>query len=132
MVASPGRRARRLGALVALLAAACCLAAGCGGDESSGETTTQVTETTTTGETGGDATAGAQVYETASCGSCHALAAAGSSGAVGPDLDDASPSFDKVVERVTGGKGVMPPFADQLTAQEIRDVAAFVSSSVEP
>lgn len=135
---STRRRARRVTALTAMLVVAGCLAAGCGGDdESTGEPTTPPTETTTTtttttGEAGGDAAAGAVVYETAGCGSCHTLAAAGSSGSVGPDLDDASPSFDKVVERVTEGKGVMPSFTDQLTEQEIRDVAAYVSSSVEP
>lgn len=42
-----------------------------------------------------------------------------------------SPSYDKVVERVTNGQGAMPSFADDLSAQEIQDVAAFVSSSVE-
>ena len=59
------------------------------------------------------------------------LAAANSSGSVGPNLDDASPSFDKVVERVTEGSGLMPSFKDQLSEEEIRDVAAYVSTSVE-
>ncbi len=38
------------------------------------------------------------------------------------------PSFDLVVERVTNGMGVMPSFSDELTEQQIRDVAAYVSS----
>jgi mono/diheme cytochrome c family protein len=93
---------------------------------------TEPTETggaTTGAAQGGDATAGKQVFESAGCVSCHTLAAAGSSGTVGPNLDDAKPSFDLVVERVTNGKGAMPSFKDQLSEQQIRDVAAFVSES---
>ena len=39
------------------------------------------------------------------------------------------PSADKVVERVSEGKGVMPSFKGQLSAEQIQDVAAFVSTS---
>lgn len=78
----------------------------------------------------GDPAAGKQVFATAGCGSCHTLAAAGASGTVGPSLDQRKPSFDKVVERVTNGKGVMPSFKGQLDAKQIRDVAAYVSTSV--
>ena len=55
--------------------------------------------------------------------------AAGSTGSIGPNLDDAAPSFDRVVTQVTHGGGAMPAFEDELTEQEIRDVAAFVSGS---
>ncbi len=104
--------------------------------ETAGGETSQATETAETGpaETGttegstGDAAAGKQVFASAGCVSCHTLADAGSSGTVGPNLDDASPSYDKVVERVTNGQGVMPPFKDQLSEQQIADVAAYVSS----
>jgi type II secretory pathway component PulF len=37
--------------------------------------------------------------------------------------------LDKVIERVTEGKGVMPSFKGQLTESQIRNVAAFVSSA---
>jgi mono/diheme cytochrome c family protein len=47
---------------------------------------------------------------------------------VGPNLDDAKPSSDLVVDRVTNGQGVMPPFKDTLTEKQIADVAAYVSS----
>jgi mono/diheme cytochrome c family protein len=80
-------------------------------------------------EGGGNSAEGEQVFASAGCGGCHTLAAAGSSGNVGPNLDEASPSFDKVVERVTNGQGAMPSFKDQLSEQQIRDVAAFVSES---
>jgi mono/diheme cytochrome c family protein len=86
-------------------------------------------ETETAPGGGGDATAGKAVFASAGCSGCHTLAAAGSSGNVGPNLDAAKPSFDKVVERVTNGKGVMPSFKGQLSEQQILDVAAFVSES---
>jgi cytochrome c553 len=85
--------------------------------------------TTGGGEGGGDAAAGKAVFASAGCVNCHTLAAAGATGTVGPNLDDAKPSADKVVERVTEGKGVMPSFKGQLSDQQIQDVAAFVSSS---
>jgi mono/diheme cytochrome c family protein len=74
-----------------------------------------------------DAAAGKEVF-VSNCGSCHTLADAGSTGAIGPDLDSALPSYALALDRVTNGQGVMPPFAGQLTEEEIRDVAAYVSS----
>jgi mono/diheme cytochrome c family protein len=105
--------------------------AGCGGGDDSD--TAEPPEATTTengggGETG-DAANGEQVFASAGCGGCHTFEAAGSSGSVGPNLDDASPSFDDVVQQVTNGGGAMPAFGDELSEQEIRDVAAFVSGS---
>jgi mono/diheme cytochrome c family protein len=77
----------------------------------------------------GDATAGKQVFESAGCTACHTLSAAGSTGTVGPNLDQAKPSDELVVQRVTLGQGGMPSFKDQLTSQQIADVAQFVSTS---
>jgi mono/diheme cytochrome c family protein len=93
-------------------------------------TVTQTTETTPTETTAsaGDATAGKKVFATAGCTSCHTLKDAGSTGTVGPNLDERKPSYDKVIERVTNGKAPMPPFAGTLTPQQIQDVAAYVSS----
>jgi mono/diheme cytochrome c family protein len=114
---------------LALLAAALALAvAGCGGGGDSG-TTEASTTTSTTGGGNGDAAAGKEVFASAGCGGCHTFSAAGSTGSVGPNLDDASPSFDKVVSQVTSGGGAMPSFKDDLTPQQIQDVAAFVSGS---
>jgi mono/diheme cytochrome c family protein len=75
---------------------------------------------------GGDPVAGAEVFASAGCGSCHTLADAGTSGTVGPNLDDSQPPHELVVDRVTNGQGVMPPFAGQLSDAEIQDVAAYV------
>jgi cytochrome c6 len=93
------------------------------------ETETTETETTGTTEGGGDPGAGKEVFATAGCVSCHTLADADATGMVGPNLDQASPSHDKVVERVTNGQGVMPSFKDSLSEQQIQDVAAYVSSA---
>ena len=82
---------------------------------------------TTTGETG--AADGKAVFETAGCGGCHTLGAAGSSGNVGPNLDDAKPPKELVVERVTNGMGAMPSFKDTLSPAEIQAVADFVSAN---
>jgi mono/diheme cytochrome c family protein len=93
--------------------------------------TTTEAETTTGGEEGGqgDAAKGKQIFAAQGCGSCHTLSDAGASGTVGPNLDEAKPSADKVVEMVTNGGGVMPSFKDKLSQQEINDVAAYVSSA---
>jgi mono/diheme cytochrome c family protein len=107
------------------------VASGCGGDDDSdsAEPPAATTTDTTDGDEGatGDAANGETVFASAGCGGCHTFEAAGSSGDVGPDLDSLSPSFNAVVEQVTNGGGAMPSFEDELSEQEIRDVAAFVS-----
>ncbi len=90
------------------------------------------TEQTTTAAAGGGGSAtgeGKRIFASAGCVACHTLKAAGASGDVGPNLDEAKPSYDKVIERVTNGKPPMPSFKGQLTATEIQAVARFVSSS---
>jgi len=96
------------------------------------ETTTTETTTTETGggtPTEGDPVAGKAVFLGASgCTGCHTLADAGSTGTVGPNLDDAMPSFELAYDRVTNGQGGMPSFGTSLTDQQRADVAAYVSS----
>src|SRR5436189_6464939 len=77
----------------------------------------------------GDPTAGAKIFQSAGCVGCHTLAAAHATGTVGPNLDEAKPSYQLVTGRVTLGKGVMPAFKGQLTDQQIADVAAYVVKS---
>jgi cytochrome c6 len=76
----------------------------------------------------GDAAAGKEIF-TAECGSCHTLADAGTSGSIGPNLDESMPSLELAVDRVTNGSGVMPPFGDRLSEQQILDVATYVSTA---
>ncbi len=117
-------------ALLALLGAAC------GGVP--GGTTTTATPETVVGTVpteptvtipaeyqNGDAAAGKAVFE-AKCGVCHTLSDAGTTGTVGPNLDEAKPSLELALDRVVNGQGVMPSFKGQLSAQEIADVAAYV------
>jgi mono/diheme cytochrome c family protein len=106
--------------------------------ETTETTETETSETETTGtettETGGgapqgDPVAGKAIFTGASgCTGCHTLSDAGSTGTVGPNLDDAMPSFDLAYDRVTNGQGGMPSFATSLTDQQRADVAAYVSS----
>jgi cbb3-type cytochrome c oxidase subunit III len=104
-----------------LICATALLAAGCGtGGLSSG----------------GDASSGKQLF-VAKCGGCHALADAGTNGAVGPNLDDAfkydreqgyeNSTIEQVVRdqiEIAGGK--MP--ANLYRGQDAADVAAYVAS----
>jgi mono/diheme cytochrome c family protein len=124
-------------ALAALVLALGFAAVGCGGEEEASPTadtvtgtTTDTTETETTEPGGeGDAEAGKEVFLGSSgCGTCHTLSDAGTSGTVGPNLDDSQPSFDLVVDRVTNGQGAMPSFSSTLSEEQIQDVAAYVSS----
>jgi mono/diheme cytochrome c family protein len=65
---------------------------------------------------------------TANCSACHTLADAGTSGTIGPNLDQARPPKPLVVDRVTNGRGVMPSFKDSLDPAQIEAVADYVSS----
>lgn len=94
-----------------------------------GETATSEATTTAASGSGSSTAEGKQVFASAGCGACHTLKAAGSSGNVGPNLDEAKPSVDKVVELVTNGKPPMPAFKGQLSDAQIQAVAQFVSSS---
>jgi cbb3-type cytochrome c oxidase subunit III len=81
------------------------------------------------GEEGITASDGAEIFLAAGCGSCHTLSEAGSSGTIGPNLDDSKPSVELAVERVTNGSGAMPAFRDQLSEEQIQTVAEYVSGS---
>ena len=127
---------RRAAVMLALLALATGLA-GCGGEEEVTPTPETIVgtlpEATTAEEPSstveGDASNGAQIFASAGCGGCHTLEAAGSSGTVGPNLDESQPDVALTVDRVTNGQGAMPAFSDSLNEQEIADVAAYVVES---
>ena len=69
-----------------------------------------------------------KVFDTAGCATCHTLAAAGSTGTVGPNLDQLKPSDAATVKQVTNGGGGMPAFGSTLSKAQIQSVALFVSS----
>ena len=77
----------------------------------------------------GGASDGKTVFATAGCTGCHTLKAAGSTGTVGPNLDEAKPSKELVIDRVTNGQGGMPSFKGQLSEAHIQAVADYVSSN---
>ena len=77
----------------------------------------------------GGATDGKTVFATAGCTGCHTLKAAGSTGTVGPNLDEAKPPKDLVIDRVTNGQGGMPSFKGQLSEAQIEALADYVSQN---
>ena len=81
----------------------------------------------TAGGGGKQPTSGKDIF-TANCGSCHTLADAGTSGTVGPNLDQLKPSFARAQKQVTNGGAVMPAFKGTLTPEQIKAVAKYVSS----
>lgn len=122
------------GLSVLLVAAAL---AGCGGDgdddggggagtTSAAPAQTQTEPARTTAPAAAD---GAEVYESAGCGNCHTLAAAGSNGNVGPNLDDAQPDFALVKSQVENGGGGMPAFEGDLSPEEIDAVSRYVAEN---
>jgi mono/diheme cytochrome c family protein len=110
-----------------------------------GETTTEPAPTTTQAAQpppgpAGDAAAGKSVFNSLGCGSCHTFSAAGSSGAVGPNLDEALQGKDAafVEESIVDPNkeiapgyqaNVMPDnFGDTLTPKQVSDLVAFLQS----
>jgi len=94
------------------------------------ETSTPTTSTTaTTATTPATKPDGKAVFAKAGCGGCHTLKAAGSSGNVGPNLDQLKPAKATVAHQVEVGGGAMPAFKGQLSAGEIAAVAAFVADN---
>jgi len=76
----------------------------------------------------GDPKAGKAVFSSAGCTGCHTLAAAHSTGTLGPNLDGLKPDYRAVTAQVTNGGPGMPAFGKtkQLSTKQIADVAAFV------
>jgi outer membrane protein assembly factor BamB len=91
-------------------------------------TSTGTTTTTTTTTTGGGAASGKTVF-TSNCGSCHTLNAAGTSGNVGPNLDQLKPDEATVERQVRNGGGGMPAFEGRLSDAQIMAVAAYVAQN---
>jgi mono/diheme cytochrome c family protein len=78
---------------------------------------------------GGGKADGKAIFAEAGCSGCHTLKVAGATGTVGPNLDEAKPSKELVIDRVTNGKGVMPSFKDSYSAEQIAAVADYVSKN---
>lgn len=126
--------------LALLLSALALVAAGCGGGEevtATPETVVGTVPTSTTAECTapaceleGDADAGKEVFAGSSgCAGCHALADAGASGTVGPNLDETQPTFESSAATITNGRAGMPKFGGQLSDQQIADVAQYIADA---
>lgn len=87
------------------------IAAGCGGD---GEARVSADP------------ASAALFTSVGCGDCHALADAGTSGTTGPDLDERAPTADQARVAMQTGPGLMVPFTDRLTPEQIEQLATYV------
>lgn len=138
---------------VAMLGAVVVFAAEDEGAEAAGHTETQQTETETgptettppattapeEEEPAGDPAAGKALFASNGCGSCHTFEAAGTTGAVGPNLDESLEGKDaayvrqsivepnaEVAEGFTAG--VMPSF-QQLSEDQVNDLVAFLTQS---
>ena len=140
---------RRFVPLTVLLALTVGLA-GCGASGvSSGKETAALPETVVgtveqaPAVTAGDPAKGKSVFASNGCGGCHTYGPAGTSGTVGPKLDDlvaaaktaGQPLDAYVAESVKSPgsyvvkgypDGVMPPYA-QLTSEQVSDLVAFLT-----
>ena len=73
---------------------------------------------------------GLDVYNNkAQCGVCHTLQAAGSTGDIGPNLDQLKAQMAQIIAVVTNGIGVMQAWEGILTYEEIEAVAYYVFNS---
>ena len=142
--------------VVAAVCGAVALSAGCGGG--GGGSTSQAPASSAPAQSapaetqagGGNADQGKQVFASNGCGSCHTLDAAGSSGTVGPNLDEALVDSAKQAGKplaeftrqsivdpnafVAKGfqPGVMPQgFGQKLSKQQLDDLVAFITQSVK-
>jgi mono/diheme cytochrome c family protein len=103
-------------------------------------TETETAGTTTAEEPSGSAEAGRAVFLDQGCGSCHTFSPAGSTGTVGPNLDEALAGKDAAFIRqsivdpnaeVASGfsAGVMPQnYEEQLSPEQLDDLVAFLAS----
>jgi mono/diheme cytochrome c family protein len=112
---------------VALYIAKCAGNASCGVTAARAAPPATATTTTTAGAPAAKPD-GKQVFASAGCGGCHTLKDAGSTGNVGPNLDQVKPAEARVATQVTNGGGAMPAFKGQLSSAQIQAVAKYVSS----
>lgn len=89
--------------------------------------------TTAATSTGTSTSGGAPAYPASAkatfattCGACHTLANAGTTGQVGPNLDTKKPDAARVLHQIQVGGGPMPP--GLLTGQTAQDVANYVAA----
>ena len=75
----------------------------------------------------GAGTSDAKQLFTSTCGGCHTLGDAGTSGRIGPNLDEEEPSAAEVVDAIESGPGQMP--AGLLSGADAQAVADYVAGA---
>jgi mono/diheme cytochrome c family protein len=76
-----------------------------------------------------NASPGQKVFAQASCGNCHTLSAAGSTGSIGPDLNGKHLTAATVEHYVRNGDDGMPSFRTTLGPTQIQQIATFVAGA---
>lgn len=118
--------------MAALCATAALAVTGCGGDDEEEPAPAPEQAQTDTGglsdtNPGADtADAGREIF-TGTCGGCHTLKAADTSGQTGPNLDELKPDAERVKTAIAEGPGIMPE--NLVEGPEADQVAAFVAES---
>lgn len=134
--------ATRILVLIGLMSLAL-FAYGCGGDDTEGDAGATATEQSTgeTADTGAAEDADAEEADSAdtaagkekfasSCGACHKLADAETTGSAGPNLDDLKPDAKRVLDAIKNGgtgSGAMPK--DLLTGADAQSVSDYIAAS---
>tara|TARA_B100001029_G_scaffold172005_1_gene169342 strand:- start:2763 stop:3071 length:309 start_codon:yes stop_codon:yes gene_type:complete len=67
--------------------------------------------------------------EKGNCITCHSFMDAGSNADIGPNLNEIKPEIGRVIIAVTNGIGVMPAYEGELSSEEIKAVARYVSEN---
>jgi mono/diheme cytochrome c family protein len=74
-----------------------------------------------------DLAKGRQLFAQYACSGCHVLADGAGSGAIGPSLDgNPNLTLDYVRGAIAEGRGAMPAFRDQMSADEIATLSAYI------
>lgn len=63
------------------------------------------------------------------CGLCHTLRDAGTTGGIGPVLDELQPDAARVATALKSGIGIMPSYRTTLKDEQIQLLARYVSAA---
>ncbi len=98
--------------------------AGCGGGGDKDGSTTPTVKKADTTETVISRSEAKELF-VSTCGVCHTLKAADTSGSIGPNLDQLDPDTGRVETQIKQGTGAMP--ANLLQGQDAQAVASYVA-----
>jgi mono/diheme cytochrome c family protein len=127
------RAACAAGVVLALAAAGCSTTDEDSEPDETAESPTAASTTPTTADPDQPLSAAeerGQALFVAGCGSCHTFEAAGTSGQIGPDLDELDPDEARVLRAIeVGGRGSGSMPRDIYSGREAEQVARFVSEN---